>query len=261
MVQDILINTENKEETMNNSDILRLLSRDDSEPFEVTAAPINQFYRAKIDKEFREVEQFAYLVDVLDNAQEGDIVHIKLSTVGGALHAIIPLISSMKNTAAYIHMHVESDTASAGTLLMMLAHSLYVNEYATIMFHNVQYGAYGHGGNVEAQVKHSTATNKKIIRDMYTDYLTEEEIKRLEDGLELYLTPEECMERFQLREELRGNDGCECGECNIPDDDTLAAIQKMADSIEQEEDVFQGLEEAYNEPRPPVADKKPRKKK
>jgi hypothetical protein len=69
------------------------------------------------------------------------------------------------------------------------------------------------------------------------------------------------MERFQLREELRGNDGCECGECNIPDDDTLAAIQKMADSIEQEEDVFQGLEEAYNEPRPPVADKKPRKKK
>jgi hypothetical protein len=67
------------------------------------------------------------------------------------------------------------------------------------------------------------------------------------------------MERFQLREELRGNDGCECGECNIPDDDTLSAIQKMAESIEQEE-VFQGLEEAYNEPRP-TADKKPRKKK
>jgi ATP-dependent protease ClpP protease subunit len=245
-----------------NNDILKLLGKDAVEPFEVTAAPINTIYRATVNKEFRDVEQFAQLVDILDTAQEGDIVHIKLSTIGGALHSIIPLISSMKNTAAFIHMHVESDTASAGTLLMMLAHSLYVNEYATIMFHNVQYGAYGHGGNVEAQVKHATAANKKIIRDMYTGYLTDEEIKRLEDGLELYLTPEECMQRFQMREELRKVEECECGESDINIGEMFAAVEtkfkpsKEAGSLTVGEE-FKGLEEAYNEPKPA---KKPRKK-
>ena len=245
-----------------NNDIIKLFSREEAEPFEVSAAPISTIYRVTINKEFREVSQFAQIVDVLDSAQEGDIVHIRLSTIGGALHSIIPLISSMKNTAAFIHMHVESDTASAGTLLMMLAHSLYVNEYATIMFHNVQYGAYGHGGNVEAQVKHVTNSNKKIIRDMYTDYLTLEEITRLEDGLELYLTAEDCMERFEQRQELRETVECTASDKYKPaNKDTLEAFRKMVDSItEEEEGEFQGLETAYDEPKP-VTEKKSRKKK
>jgi ATP-dependent protease ClpP protease subunit len=243
---------------MNNSDIFKLFSKD-VEPFPVTAAPINTIYRATIDDDFREVSQFADIVEVLDSAQEGDIVHIKLSTNGGALHAIIPMLSSMENTLAHVHIHVESDTASAGTMLMMKAHSIYINPYSTIMIHSASYGYANHSGNMEAHVTHSTKNLEKLVREVYKDFLTESEILRVLDGKEIYLTDEDCFERFQLREELRGNDGCECGECNIPDDDTLAAIQKMAESIEQEE-VFQGLEEAYNEPRP-TADKKPRKKK
>lgn len=206
-----------------NNDIMRLLANKEIEPFEISAAPLTTIYRVIVDKEFREVSQFADLVSVLDNAEEGDIVHMRLSTVGGALHAIIPLISSMKNTQAHIHIHVESDTASAGTLLMMLAHSLYVNEYSTIMFHNVQYGAFGHGGNVEAQVRHQTAANKKVVRDMYNGFLTEGEIKRLEDGLELYLTPVECMERFAARGHLEDQE------------DDFEVLQEMLTSIEAEE--------------------------
>lgn len=184
-----------------NKDLLKLLNQD-REPFTVYSMPINQAHKVTIDDEFRDVSQFADLVDVLDNAQDGDVVQIKLSTVGGALHAIIPLINAMKNTSAFIHTHVESDTASAGTMIMALSHNLYVNEYATIMYHNVQYGAFGHGGNVEAQVKHTTAGSKKLIRDIYHNLLTDDEVKRLEDGLELYMTAEECMDRFAKRAEL-----------------------------------------------------------
>lgn len=185
-----------------NKDLLKLI-QGSPEPFPVQATPINQVFRVTVNEDFRDVQQFETLVDVLDNAQEGDIVHIRLSTIGGALHSIIPLINSMKNTEAFIHTHVESDTASAGTMIMALSHSLYVNEYATIMYHNVQYSAYGHGGNVEAQVRHTSHTSKKLIRDLYANLLTEEEIKRLEDGLELYLTAEECMERFIAREKAQ----------------------------------------------------------
>lgn len=173
------------------------------EPFQVKATPMNTCYTVTINEEFREVQQFAEIVNVLENAQQGDYVIFKMSTIGGALHAIIPLITALRNTEAQTAMQVESDTASAGTMLMMLVDEVLVNEYATVMFHNVQYGAYGHGGNVEAQVRHITAGSKKLIRDVYKDFLTEEEIARIELGLEIYLTPEECHDRFKMREELR----------------------------------------------------------
>jgi ATP-dependent protease ClpP protease subunit len=185
-----------------NKDIFKLFQQE-QEPFTVYSAPINQVHRVTIDEEFRDVSQFAQLVDVLDSAQEGDVVQIRLSTVGGALHAIIPLINSMKHTEAFIHVHVESDTSSAGTMIMALAHSLYVNEYATTMYHNVQYGVGGHGGNVDAQVSHITASSKKLIRDLYSDLLTPTEIARLEDGLELYMDADEVMDRFEARTEKR----------------------------------------------------------
>lgn len=213
-----------------NHDILKLL-RPEREPFAVYSAPITQVHRVTIDEDFRDVSQFAELVDTLDSAQEGDVVQIRLSTVGGALHAIIPLINAMKNTAAFIHVHVESDTASAGTMIMALAHNIYVNEYATIMYHNVQYGAFGHGGNVEAQVKHTTAGSKKLIRDLYHNLLTDEEVKRLEDGLELYMTAEECMERFAKRAELERSEY----EAQEADQAQLAAVEQAIASIEAAE--------------------------
>jgi hypothetical protein len=71
------------------------------------------------------------------------------------------------------------------------------------MYHNVQYGAQGHGGNVEAQVNHITASSKKIIRDLYAGLLTPNEISRLEDGLELYMDAAECMDRFEARTNAR----------------------------------------------------------
>jgi ATP-dependent protease ClpP protease subunit len=197
-----------------NKELLKLL-RSESEPFAVYSAPINQVHRVTIDEEFRDVVQFADLVEVLDNAQEGDVVQIRLSTVGGALHAIIPLINAMKNTEAFIHVHAESDVSSAGTMIAALAHNLYVNEYATFMYHNVQYSAGGHGGNVEAQVSHITASSKKIIRDLYAGLLTPNEIARLEDGLELYMDADEVMDRFIARQQARMQEQCTCGECGV----------------------------------------------
>lgn len=221
-----------------NKDLLRLL-QGNVEPFAVQAQPINQVYKVTINEQFQDVQQFEQIVDVLDNAQQGDIVHIRLSTIGGALHSIIPLINSMKNTEAFIHTHVESDTASCGTMIMALSHSLYVNEYATIMYHNVSYGVGGHGGNVEAQVRHISTGCKKLIRDLYEGLLTDSEVARLEDGLEIYLTAEEAMERFNAR----------------------AQATEEAEIAEEEAAILKMIAEEGAKADKSLMDKKPRKRK
>lgn len=188
-------------QTTNSNELVKLMSQQD-EPFQVFSAPISTSYKVIIDDEFREVYQFTELVDALDSATDKDCFLIKLSTVGGALHACIPLIAALKNTEAYVHVHVESDCASAGTFIMMLADSCFVNEYASVMFHNVQFGAVGHGGNVAAHVDHTTKMSQQLVRDMYSNFLTEDEITQLLHGMEIYFDADECHKRFQDREEI-----------------------------------------------------------
>lgn len=184
------------------SELMKLLKRE-AEPFDVKAVPLNQCYQCTIDDVFEDVGQFAPLVDYLNNAVEGDIAHIKISTPGGALHAIIPLIEAMKHTDAHIAMHVESDTASAGTILMMLADEVYINPYTTVMLHNASYGYYGHAGNMDAHVTHSTKAVEKLVREVYRGFLSDNEIMRLLDGKEIYLTDEDCYDRFKRRNDIR----------------------------------------------------------
>lgn len=182
------------------SELLKLLKRD-VEPFKVLAVPLNQCYQVTIDAGFEDVAQFAELVDYLNNACEGDIAHIKISTPGGALHSILPLMAAMRNTDAHIAMHVESDTASCGTILMMLADEVYINPYTTIMLHSASYGYYNHQANMDAHVKHSTHMLESLMRDVYQYFLSEQEIARLLDGKEIYLTDEDCYDRFKRRDE------------------------------------------------------------
>lgn len=178
------------------------LFQKDNEPFSVFSAPINQAHRATINADFQEVYQFAEIVEVLDNAEDGDVVQLKLSTNGGTLHSIIPMINAMKNTMAHVHIHVESDTSSAGTILMVLADSCYVNEYVTCMLHTANYSFGGHSGNMDAHVSHATKSIEKLVRDCYTGFLTEQEILRLLDGKEFYFNADDCHERFKIRDAL-----------------------------------------------------------
>jgi ATP-dependent protease ClpP protease subunit len=191
-----------KQPIRQNVDLLKLI-QPELDKFEVISQPLNMIHRVTINDDFVDVQQFAQLVDILDSANEGDCVQIRLSTDGGALHAIIPLINAMQNTDAYVHVHVESDTASAGTVIMMLADSCYVNPYSTVMLHTASYGFYGHSGNMDAHVTHSTKAIEKFVRDIYTDFVTEAEMLRLLDGKELYFDSDECHRRFDAREDKR----------------------------------------------------------
>lgn len=185
-----------------NNDLMKLLGAKE-EPFHVTPVPVATVHEVLVDEEFISVRQFEEIVDALENAGPDDAVKIALTTPGGSLAAILPMLNAMNNTAAHVHVDVISDVASAGTFLLMLADSVHINPYSTIMFHNVSYGVAGHAGNVQATVKHYEKMNDSLLSEMYKDFLTEAELKHLKDGLEIYLSPEQCYERLTKRNELR----------------------------------------------------------
>ena len=177
---------------------------DDSctDPFFLMAKPIGIHYTVNINEPFVHSKQFEYLVHALDNATEMDQFTLNLTTPGGAIQAVLPLLGAMDSTEAQVHVHACSDVASAGTLLLMKAHSVSMNDYVEIMFHQVRFGAFGEGWNVEKQVEHVLKSNKRLLRDSYRFFFTDSEIEKMLTGTPYYMDREEFIQRYTNRADL-----------------------------------------------------------
>lgn len=173
------------------------------EPFQVLGTPVSMQYVVSVDEDFSDVKQFENIVHILENASQGDTLEIKLSTNGGALHSILPLLAAMNNTEAQVFVHAISDVASAGTMLMMAADDVYVNPYCTIMMHQVSFGSGGSGSSVESHVTHTMKSSKILLKDLYKDFFTDDEIEQMLSGRDFYMGKEEFDERYETRNEIR----------------------------------------------------------
>jgi ATP-dependent protease ClpP protease subunit len=173
------------------------------EPFQVTCTPIAMAYKVKVDETFEDSRQFDNLVSCLDQAGQNDVVQIDLTTNGGSLAAVLPVMAAMANTNAQVYVHAVSDVASAGTFLLMLADDVFINPYVTIMFHQVSFGAAGIGHHVEDKVNHTVRTSKSLLREMYEGFFSEAEMEAMLAGKEYWLDKEEFDQRYAAREAWR----------------------------------------------------------
>ncbi len=198
---------------LRNNNIMELFKQD-PEQFEIISTPTGFSHRVKIDKEFEHSSQFAQLVEILETAGEQDVVQIRLGeSPGGSVAAVLPLLSAMDNTDAFIHVHVDSDIASAATFLVMKAHMVTMNPHVSLMIHTASWGYGGHSGNMEASTNHYVKNIKALAHDIYDDFLTEVEFEKIFNGLEIWLSPEEVFERLKARQEKQKEE-CSCDKCD-----------------------------------------------
>jgi ATP-dependent protease ClpP protease subunit len=174
--------------------------------FTVTGSPQNMNYKVTINDDFDHASQFEEIVEVLDSAQEGDSLYISLATDGGSLSSILPLLGAIDSTEAHVHIHCASDVASAGTMLLMKAHSISINDYVTVMFHEVSFGSQGNGSRVAVHVGHVLKSSERLVREMYKHFFNKEELDKMLSGFEFYMDKEEFLKRYVTRMELEQKD-------------------------------------------------------
>lgn len=170
--------------------------------FSVMSAPQTYSYKVNIFDDFVHPEQFQEIVDILDQANEGDFMCMNVGSGGGAIHAVLPLLGAMKHTSAHIHVNVSSDSASATTLIIMAADSVSVNDYVTIMFHQVSFGSFGAGNRVEAEVNHVMKNSKTLLQDSYKHFFSDSDMQRMLHGHEFYMTKDDFLIRYEARQNL-----------------------------------------------------------
>lgn len=139
-------------------------------------------------------------LDAIRTASDGDVVALYFSGCpGGVIDTGMAIINAILATSAKTVAIIEGHNASLATMIPMVCDEVVVTPHATMMLHTANGGMYGTIPNVERQAVFFAARVKAFIDDVYSGFLTKEEIAQLHDGVEMYLTDDEIKERLEKR--------------------------------------------------------------
>lgn len=186
-------------------------SGNDKIPQYTQTIPVNLYHFYIID-EIGEPSQFLDLINVLKTAEEHDTIFIYLNTPGGSLQTTIQIISAMKQSGATVVTCLEGEACSAGTLIFLAGDKHIVNQNCTFMIHNYSQWIGGKGNEVALRVKYSEQYFKKLAKDLYKSFLTDDEIQSVIDGKDYWMDSDEVIARLHAR-----NDNVLCDVNSVAD--------------------------------------------
>lgn len=160
------------------------------------AVNIHEFYLSgTIESSDEYIEWF----DMIRHATKNDIVKIFINSYGGDLFTAIQFLRVLGETEATIIVSVEGACMSAATILFMCGHQFEVSEHSMFMFHNYSSGVMGKGGEMFDQLQHERVWSEKLLRDIYSDFLTEKEISAILDNKDIWMDGDEVIKRLSKK--------------------------------------------------------------
>lgn len=157
--------------------------------------------RVYLDEEIKSPKYYRTLLQAAESLSEGDVLHISVNSYGGHLDGALAIIQAMKNTEAHVQVAIDGAAASAAGLIALASPNLLISEYATMMIHAASFGSFGKQGDVLSHAGFVDRRIKAIMQDVYRDFLSEDELKDVLMGREIWLDADEIVERLQARKE------------------------------------------------------------
>lgn len=140
------------------------------------------------------------LAHTLREAYPSDEFIIYLNTPGGNIDSALMIIDAIKNTSAKVKAHLSGTVASAGTLITMVCHEIYIAPHTHFMIHNYSVqGVGGKGAEVRDYVKFNDTELNKTFKAIYGNFLTDKEASEIIEGKDLWLSSEEVIERWNKK--------------------------------------------------------------
>ncbi len=144
-------------------------------------------------------EEYISWFELMRNAGENDIIQININSPGGDLFTAIQFLRAIADTPAHVICSVEGACMSAATMIFLTADSFEVSEHSMFMFHNYSSATFGKGGEMYDNIVHERKWSEHLLRRIYADFLTEQEILSLLDNKDIWMDGEEILKRLKLR--------------------------------------------------------------
>lgn len=184
--------------------------------------PVSEFtmtskvYEVLLDEGIREPGYYRDALQVIRNANPGDTVKLLICNGGGRLDTAIMFRNSIAESQADVLAVIEGECHSAASMIALSSDGVQVKPYASMLVHNASYGTYNTAQNVYDHVSFTQSQTEKLVREIYQDFLTPEELEQVIRNREIWLTDEQIGDRLKRMFEaraLRDAEECGCDDC------------------------------------------------
>ena len=146
-------------------------------------------------------EQYLEFYSALKSATPEDSVRIHINSEGGCLSTALEIVMHMMECQAPIQAVVGVSCSSAATLIALNCDSIMVNDYSSMLVHNMSYGSYSESASQLDLASFNSKLNEKLIRNTYTNFLTEKNLDKVLNGRDVLLDSEEIVEGWNRKQE------------------------------------------------------------
>lgn len=168
-----------------------------AKPMYVT--PNGRKYEFYLSGEITEADNYVDWFNQIRNTNENDLIVININSSGGSLFTAIQLMSVLEDSNAKKLINVEGACMSAATLILLCGDAYSISPFALFMFHDYSGGVVGKGGEMKNQIDSQRKWSECIYRDVYEDFLTNEEIEGILKGTDLWLHSDDVMKRLNSK--------------------------------------------------------------
>ena len=161
--------------------------------------PIATIYEFYLTGEIGSPDEYIEWFDAIRHASETDAVKIYINSYGGDLFTAIQFLRVLSDTAATVVCSVEGACMSAATMIFLTADHFEVTPHSIFMFHNYSGGVGGKGGEMIDQLQHERKWSERLMKEIYKDFMTNDEIKAMLDNKDIWMDGEEVVKRLQAR--------------------------------------------------------------
>jgi ATP-dependent protease ClpP protease subunit len=153
-------------------------------------------YDFYIIDEIGEPEKYMDMIHTLSTAEPHDTIFIHLNSRGGDLYTTVQILAAMNSTQAKTVTTLEGQACSAATFIFLAGDMKIVNPNCTFMIHNYSQTTAGKGNEVIQHIGYMNEYFNKLATDIYSHFLTKEELDTVIAGTDLWMHSHEVTERL-----------------------------------------------------------------
>lgn len=164
--------------------------------------PLANFHEFYLSGEITDPEDYTDWFDTIRHADESDVIKIYINSCGGNLYTAIQFMRVMSECKGCIVVSAEGACMSAATIIFLCADSWEVSPHSVFMFHNYSSGTMGKGGEMFSQLVHEKKWTERIFGSVYSNFLSESEIKSIIEDKDIWMDGQEVVKRIGVMKSL-----------------------------------------------------------
>ena len=145
------------------------------------------------------IDDIADYIDFLrevDSCRNGDLITIHINCYGGNADVGMNIYDCLRQSPANVEVSIEGACCSCASMIMLAGNCWRVTPHAHVMVHSWSEGIYGKWNEIISKFNYDKCVFEKQFRELYKDFLTDEEIEDCLKGKDFYFDSNETVKRL-----------------------------------------------------------------